>query len=251
MEVDLSGKRALVTGASTGIGAATAVKMGNCGAHVGVNYFASKDQARAVVKRIADAGGWAKAYRADVTKPEQVERLFAEFVKDTGGLDILVANVGGLVVRSPIADLSVEDWHRTMDLNATSCFLCCREALRIFRKTKSGVIVTVSSVAARMGGGGNSVHYAASKGAVSTLSIGLAKEVAPDGVRVVCVAPGVVETPFHEKFTEPERMPKLLARIPLGRAGRPEEIADVITFAASDDSGFTAGSVLEIAGGGL
>ncbi len=188
---------------------------------------------------------------ADVTDAAQVQRLFADFARDAGGLDILVANTGGLVKRSAIADLSVEDWHKTIDLNATSCFLCCQQAARLMRPKKRGVIVTVSSIAARMGGGGNAVHYAASKGAVSTLSLGLARELAPDGIRVVCVAPGVVQTPFHDKFTEPARMPQLLARIPLGRAGTPEEIADMIAFVASDDSGFTSGVVLEVNGGGL
>jgi 3-oxoacyl-[acyl-carrier protein] reductase len=251
MQVDLSGRKALITGASTGIGAATAVRMAACGARVGVNYCSSESAARAVAKSIADAGGWARPCQADVTDPVQVERLFADFVSQAGGLDILVANAGALVRRSPIAELSLEDWRRTMDVNATSCFLCCQQAVRIFRRQRRGVIVTVSSVAARMGGGGNSVHYAAAKGAVSTFSIGLAKEVAGDGIRVVCVAPGVVQTPFHEKFTEPERWPKLLARIPLGRPGRPEEIAEMITFLASDDAAFTAGVVIEVNGGGL
>ncbi len=249
MQVDLSGKRALITGASTGIGAATAIKMAQCGAKVGVNYFSSKDQADAVVEKIIGAGGWAKAYRADVTKPQEVESLFERFLADAGGLEILVANTGGLVLRSPIAELSIGDWHRTLELNLTSCFLCCRQALRSFGQGKGGVIVTVSSIAARTGGGGHAVHYAATKGAVSTFSIGLAKEVGPAGVRVACVAPGVIATPFHEKFTEPQRMGRLVGQIPLGRAGQPEEIADMIAFVASEDSGFTTGTVLEISGG--
>lgn len=251
MQVDLKGKKALITGASTGIGAATAVRMAACGAQVGVNYLSSEDAARDVVRRIEQAGGSAKAYRADCSREEEVERLFAEFVADAGDLDILVANAGALVERSPIAQQSLESWHRIFDVNITSCFLCCREALRVFLPKKSAVIVTLSSVAARMGGGGGSVAYAATKGAVSTFTIGLAREVARQGVRVVGVAPGVVETPFHEKFTNKERYATFMERIPVGRAGRPEELADMIAFLASDDSGFTCGTVVEVDGGGL
>ncbi len=244
--MELSGKIALVTGASSGIGYATALLLAERGATVAVHYHATRDGAERAVAAIAAGGGRAFAVQADVSGKAQVDRMFAEVLGREGRLDILINNAGDLVERRPIAEMSEELWDRVIDLNLKGVFLCCQAALANMLPRREGVIVNVSSIAGRHGGGPGAVAYAASKGAVITLSKGLAREVAAGGV-----APGVIATRFHQRHSSPEVFERFLATIPLARAGTAEEVAEVIAFLASPRSSYLLGETIEINGGQL
>ncbi len=249
--MELAGKIALVTGASSGIGYATAVLLAERGAAVGVHYNATQEGAERAVAAITEKGGRAFAVRADVSVRADVDRMFAELLDREGRLDILVNNAGDLVERCPIAEMSDELWERVMALNLKGVFLCSRAALSSMLPRREGVIVNVSSIAGRHGGGPGAVAYATSKGAVLTFSKGLAREAAPSGVRVNCVAPGVIATRFHQRHSTPELLSRFLATIPLARAGTAEEVAEVIAFLASPRSSYLIGETIEINGGQL
>jgi 3-oxoacyl-[acyl-carrier protein] reductase len=252
MQLDLGGSIALVTGAGSGIGAASAKGLGAAGAHVFVHYNRNEAGAEAVRAAVVEAGGSAELLRADLTDVAAAGGLVESVLAAAGRLDVLVNNAGDLVRRSLVADLSDEDFHRIVDLNFTSIFAMCRAAAPVMQRQGAGSIVNLTSVAARNGGGGGSVVYAASKGAVSTFTRGLAKELAGDGVRVNAVAPGVITTPFHERHTEDSLMQTLVNTVPMGRAGTPEECVGAVLFLASDAmSGYVTGQVLEVNGGQL
>jgi 3-oxoacyl-[acyl-carrier protein] reductase len=251
MKMELAGKVALVTGASSGIGYATALLLGERGARVAVHYHATAEGAERAVGAITTRGGQAFTLRANVAVKREVDAMFEQLIAREGRIDILVNNAGDLVERAPIVEMSEDLWNRVMALNASGVFFCCQAALRQMLPRREGVIVNVSSVAARFGGGPGAVAYAAAKGAVLTFSKGLAREVAASGVRVNSVAPGVILTPFHQRHSTPELISRFVSGIPLGRTGTAEEVAEVIAFLASPRSSYLVGETIEVNGGQL
>jgi 3-oxoacyl-[acyl-carrier protein] reductase len=249
--LDLNGKVALVTGASSGIGCATAVALAECGAHVAVNFHRNESGAEETRARIVNAGGRATVIQADVTRPVEVRALVARTIEELGPPDILVNNAGSLVERLKILELTEERWDEVIDLNLKSAFLCSQAVAASMMERKTGAIVNVSSVAGRNGGALGSIHYSTAKGGLITMTKGFAKELAPYGVRVNAVSPGVIDTPYHERFSTPEAMKAYVGGIPLGRVGTPAEVASVIVFLASDAASYLCGETVEINGGML
>ena len=249
--LDLRGKVALVTGASSGIGRATAVALAECGAAVAVNFHRNESGAEATRAEVANAGGRAVVIQADVTRASDVSALVGRVVEELGPVDILVNNAGSLVERLKILELTEERWDEVIDLNLKSAFLCSQAVAASMMERKTGAIVNVSSIAGRNGGALGSIHYSTAKGGLITLTKGFAKELAPYGVRVNAVSPGVIDTPYHERFSTPEAMKAYVGGIPAGRVGAPEEVASVITFLASDAASYLCGETIEINGGML
>src|SRR5947207_1370198 len=243
--MNLTGKVALVTGASSGIGHATAKVLAECGASVSINYHRNEAGAEDARKQIVDAGGKAIALQADVTRSADVKELVQSTVMELGPIDILVNNAGSLVERLKILELTEERWDEVIDLNLKSAFLCSKAVAGSMMERKTGAIVNVSSIAGRNGGALGSIHYSAAKGGLITFTKGLAKELAPFGVRVNAIAPGVIDTPYHEQFSSPETMKTFAGMIPFGRIGRPAEVASVICFLASDAASYLAGETIE------
>lgn len=250
MEIRLDGKAMLITGASTGLGRAAAIEAATSGAFVGVHYRQSEEAARQTVDAITAAGGQACLVQGDVTCRADVDGVFDEFLGASNGrLDVLVNNAGALVRRTSIAELDDESWNEVIAVNMTSTFLCSQRAIPIMKSQGGGAIINISSIAAMIGGAGGSVHYAAAKGGVNALTIGLAKELAPFNIRVTAIMPGVIPTPFHDKFSSPELLEKWRKAIPLRRLGRPEDIAAAVVYLASDRAQFITNSTLKISGG--
>jgi 3-oxoacyl-[acyl-carrier protein] reductase len=245
----LKGKVALITGASSGIGHATALAMAREGARVGVNYLKNQKGAEDAAETIRKAGGEALVIRADVTQNDQVQAMVAAVRKQWGRIDILVNNAGDLITRRTLVDMTEEYWDQIMDLNLKSAFLCIKAVWEEMATRKSGWIINLSSIAARNGGGMGAAAYSAAKGGLLTYTKGLAKELAPHGVLVNAVAPGIIATPYHERYSPPELMAKFVATIPLARAGTPEEVAEVIVFLASPAARYLVGETVEINGG--
>ena len=246
---DLNGKVALVTGASSGIGRGTAQALARNGARVAINFHRNSDGAEAARKEITDSGGSAIVVQADVTRASEVQSLVEQTVAEFGPIDILVNNAGSLVERLKILELTEERWDEVIDLNLKSAFLCSQAVAGSMMERKTGAIVNVSSIAGRNGGALGSIHYSAAKGGLITFTKGLAKELAPFGVRVNAVSPGVVDTPYHEQFSSPEMMKNYADMIPLGRVGKPAEVGEVICFLASSASSYLVGETIEINGG--
>jgi NAD(P)-dependent dehydrogenase (short-subunit alcohol dehydrogenase family) len=246
---DLKGKVALVTGASSGIGRAAAEALGSNGARVAINFHRNEAGAAAARAQIVNGGGSAFVVQADVTRSGDVQSLVEQTVNEFGSIDILVNNAGSLVERLKILDLTEERWDEVIDLNLKSAFLCSQAVAGSMMQRKTGTIINVSSIAGRNGGALGSIHYSAAKGGLITFTKGLAKELAPFGVRVNAVSPGVIDTPFHEQFSSPEMMKTYTSMIPLGRVGIPAEVGGVICFLASDAASFLAGETIEINGG--
>jgi 3-oxoacyl-[acyl-carrier protein] reductase len=249
---DLRGKAVLVTGASTGIGAAVAQAFGGCGAKVAVHYNRSAADADGVAQAVRAAGGTAVTLRADLADPRNAGKLVADAAAALGGLDVLINNAGHVLGRTPIAETSDERFHAIMDLNFTSLFIACRAAIPLMRAGGGGAIVNTSSVAARIGGGPGAAIYGAAKAAVSNFSRGLAKELVGDRIRVNVVAPGVIETPLHVALTPPDAWVRFINVVPMARAGTAEECAGAYLYLASERlSSYVTGQVIEVNGGQL
>jgi 3-oxoacyl-[acyl-carrier protein] reductase len=249
--MDLTGKVALITGASSGIGAATAAVFADLGAKVAIGYHNNQRGAEQVRDSIAGAGGQALAIQADVRQAAGIRALVRGTTERFGPIDILVNNAGSLVERMKVLEITEEKWDNIMNLNLKSAMLCSQAVAPSMVERKRGVIVNVVSIAGRNGGGPGAGAYAAAKGGLITYTKSLAKEMAPFGVRVNAISPGVIDTPFHEVFSTPEMIKNFVAGIPMGRTGKSIECATVIAFLASEASSFVAGETLEVNGGQL
>ncbi len=242
----------IVTGASRGLGAATARLAAQRGYDVCVNYLGNGEGAQAVVRDVEAAGRRAIAVQADVSKEDQVERLFETVDKELGTVTALVNNAGLTGPSSRLDEVEVETLKRALDVNVLAVMLCARAAIRRMSSKhggKGGGIVNISSVAASMGSPGDYVWYAATKGAIDSLTIGLANEVAREGIRVNAVAPGVVATDIHVAGNDPDRPARIGPTIPMGRCGEPEEIAEPILWLLSDAASYAIGAILRVGGG--
>lgn len=243
----LAGKTAIVTGAGRDIGRAVAIKLASEGANVAINYFSSSKGADETVAAIKEAGGSAIALQGDLNKKADVDALVAKTVETFGSVDVLVNNAGGLIARKTIAEMPVEHWEAVMSLNVTSIFLMTQACLA---KMKSGVIVNLASQAGRDGGGPGAVAYATAKGAVMTMTRGLAKELGPD-IRVNAVCPGMIDTDFHNIHTPDAGRRGFEANAPLKRQGHVDDAANLVLFLACDDSAFITGTNVDLNGGML
>lgn len=242
----------LVTGASRGIGAAVARLAAERGYAVCVNYRANRAAAEAVVACIASAGARAVAIGADVAREADVLRLFSECEAALGPLAALVNNAGILERHMRVEEMSVERVERVLATNVVGTFLCAREAVRRMstrRGGRGGAIVNVSSVAATLGSANEYVDYAASKGAIDSFTLGLAREVAEDGIRVNAVRPGVIHTEIHASGGEPGRVERVKAAVPMKRGGAPDEVARAILWLLSEESTYCTGAILDVSGG--
>jgi NAD(P)-dependent dehydrogenase (short-subunit alcohol dehydrogenase family) len=245
-------KTILITGASRGIGRAAALLAGRRGWSVGVNYVHDEESANGVVRDIERAGGKAVALHGDVAFEADVVALFEGATRALGPLDGVVVNAGVVAPAARIADMSAERMKRIFDVNVLGAFVCAREAARRLSRSlggKGGSIVLVSSAASRLGGAGQYVDYAGSKGAIDTLTLGLSKELGPEGVRVNAVRPGIIETDIHASGGEPDRARRLGPSAPLGRAGTADEIGEAILWLLSDAASYATGAILDVAGG--
>ena len=245
-------KVVLVTGGSRGIGAATALLAAQQGYAVAVNYTANSLAADEVVRQIRAGGGQAVAVKADVADEAQVLGMFAKIDAKLGRLSALVNNAGVVDVTARVEDMSVARWRRMFDINVIGTMLCAREAVRRMSHRhggEGGTIVNVSSAAARLGSPGQYVDYAAAKGAVDAFTIGLAKEVAAEGIRVNAVRPGLIETDIHASGGLPDRVRDLAHQVPMQRGGSAEEVAQAIVWLLSDAASYTTMSLLDVSGG--
>jgi len=255
MLISLKGQVALVTGGSSGLGAASAKGLADAGAAVVINYNSQQEPAEKLAQQIRDAGGQAIAVGADVSKEEDVEKLFAKTLEAFGHLDILLAN-SGLQKDAAIADLTLADWNKVIEVNLTGQFLCVRAALRQFAKQEIrpeisralGKVIHMSSVHQLIPWAGH-VNYAASKGGIDLLMRSIAQEVGEQRIRVNSIAPGAIRTAINTKATEGDAEKKLLELIPYGRVGEAEDVSNAVVWLASDASDYVHGTTLFIDGG--
>ncbi|MBT8099129.1 MAG: SDR family oxidoreductase [Gammaproteobacteria bacterium] len=248
----MSTRVAIVTGGGRGIGAATAMQLARNGYSIAVNFVSNEQAALQIVTDIEALDGTALAVQADVADESDVIRLFATVDAQLGPVTALVNNAGIVLPQTRVDTMDGVRIDRILHTNVTSCFLCCREAVRRMSKNRGGSggsIVNVSSVASRTGSPGEYVDYAASKGAIDTLTRGLSLEVADEGIRVNCVRPGFIYTEMHADGGEPDRVDRLASGIPMRRGGTPEEVANAICWLLSDEAAYVSGSFIDVAGG--
>ncbi|WP_312380933.1 SDR family oxidoreductase [Stutzerimonas balearica] len=242
----------LITGASRGIGAATAQLAARRGYAVCLNYRQRADAAEQLAQRIRQSGGRAITVAADVADEKQVAALFAAIDREFGRLDVLVNNAGMLERQMRLEEMDAGRLQRVFATNVLGSFLCAREAIKRMSTAhggRGGAIVNLSSVAARLGAPNEYIDYAAAKAAIDAMTIGLAKEVAAEGIRVNAVRPGVVYTEIHASGGEPDRVERVRASVPMARGGQPEEIAEAVLWLASDQASYSSGALLDVAGG--
>lgn len=239
----------IVTGGSRGIGAATCARLAADGHDLVIGYRHAAEAAEKVAGRVRDAGSRCVAVQLDTGIEADVERLFDTAAAELGPITGLVNNAGVTGPLGRLVDARTDDLRRVVDVNVIGYLLCARRAARDLANSGGGAIVNISSAAATIGSPGEYVHYAGAKAAVEAITLGLAKELATDGIRVNAVAPGVVWTEIHRDMGDPERPAKAASRIPLGRAGAPEEIAAAVAWLLSPDASYTTGAVLRVAGG--
>lgn len=249
MKIELHDRRVLVTGASSGLGRAMALTFAACGAQVAINYRGNEQEAEALVERIRADGGTAIALQADVSDPVAVATMFDQLDAAWGGIDVLVNNAG---IDGPHAlawEGQEADWKEVVDINLHGAYLCARQALQRMVGQHSGVVLNTTSVHERIPWGGYSA-YAASKAGLSMMARTMALEAAPQGVRVLCIAPGAIQTPINEAvWSDPQGCEDLLSKIPLGRLGQPEDVANVAVFLASDLASYMTGTTIYVDGG--
>jgi 3-oxoacyl-[acyl-carrier protein] reductase len=245
---DLSGKTALITGAGVGIGRATALALAEAGAFVGIHYRSSEAGATSVLEAIRALGSDGIFLQADLTHEDQANSVVDRLIARSGRLDILVNNAGDLIRRARIEECTLEDWHRTMDVNMTSAFLVTKRAIPHLRASGSGRIVNILSLSMQSGGANGAGAYAAAKGALAVFTRTLARELAPE-VRTNSICPGVIETGHHAVHTKPERMAEYRRETPLGRNGAADEVAMAVLYLASDAGAFTNGALIDVNGG--
>lgn len=248
---DLKNRVALITGASSGIGSATAILLAASGARVAINFQRNEQGAAETLAAIEKASGEALVVRADVSEAQECGKLIEAVQRRFDSIDILVNNAGSLIQRLRLLELSEQAWNDVQNVNLKSAFLCTQEVVPGMLRKRQGVIVNIVSIAGRNGGGVGAGHYAAAKAGLMAFSKNVAREFASQGIRVNCVSPGFIDTPFHEQFSTPEIRKTLSASIPMGRAGTPEEVASVIAFLCSDASSYVCGETIEVNGGQL
>ncbi|MFD9261823.1 SDR family oxidoreductase [Streptomyces sp. NPDC059538] len=239
----------VVTGGSRGIGAATCLRLAADGHDLALGYTRDEAAAEAVAAQVRAAGARCVTVRGDISQECAVERLFDIAGAELGRVTGLVNNAGVTGPLGRLADARTEDLRRVLEVNLLGYLLCCRRAARDMTEGGGGAIVNVSSAAATLGSPGEYVHYAATKAATDALTVGLAKELGPDGIRVNAVAPGTIETDMHAAMGDPDRPARLAASIPLGRPGLPQEISGAIAWLLSADASYTTGTVLRVSGG--
>jgi len=242
----------LITGASRGIGAATARLAAARGFDVAINYQKDREAAQAVAQSVRDLDRKALVIRADVAEEAQILEMFETIDRQLGTLNALVNNAGILEPQCRVEDMTGERLQRVFAVNIHAVLLCCREAIRRMSTTRGGLggaIVNVSSMAARLGSPNEYVDYAASKGAVDSLTIGLSKELARDGIRVNAVRPGIIATDIHASGGEPDRIARIAPSVPLQRGGSPWEVAEAILWLLSDQASYSTGTFIDVSGG--
>ncbi|MET3433398.1 3-oxoacyl-[acyl-carrier protein] reductase [Herbaspirillum seropedicae] len=248
--LDLAGKVVFISGASTGIGAAAARAFAARGSHVVVHYNSSEKEAEAVAAEVRAAGSKAITIGADVRDTSAINAAVAKAVAQMGRIDVLINNAGALVKRAPLETVTDELFDDIININARSVVAFTRAVIPVMRAQGGGNVINVTSVAARHGGGPGALIYAASKGFVSTLTRGMAKELLADKIRVNAVAPGVIMTPFQERFTTPEQLEGFRKTIPMGRIGEPDECSGAFLYLASEQmSGYVTGQIIDVNGG--
>jgi len=249
--MDLTGKVALITGASSGIGAATAEVFADLGAKVAIGYHRNQKGAEEVRDRIGASGGDLLSIQADVSELEGIQALIGGTTDRFGRIDILVNNAGSLVERIKLLEITPAKWDYVLNLNLKSAMLCAQAVAPGMMERRSGAIVNIVSIAGRNGGGPGAGAYSAAKGGLIAYTKSLAKELAPFGIRVNAVSPGVIDTPFHEVFSTPEMIRNIVAGIPMGRTGKSIECATVIAFLVSNAASYLVGETIEVNGGQL
>lgn len=245
-------KTVIITGASRGIGAATAIKAAMEGYAVAVNYHQNESGAENITQQIVNLGGIARSFRADISDEESVIAMFRDIIHHFGVVDVLVNNAGTLESQMQFKSMSTDRIRRVFNTNVFGQMICAREAVKHMSVTnggRGGSIVNVSSIAARTGSPNEYVDYATSKGAIDTFTIGLAKEVADEGIRVNAVRPAFIHTDIHASGGDPGRIDRLKSSIPLKRGGTAEEVAEAIMWLASDKSSYCTGAFIDITGG--
>ena len=242
-------KNILITGASQGIGKATAIEAGKANMFVGINYNQNSNAADECLEEVKAAGGDGIILQCDVADSKAVKTMFSKFLEKTGSIDAVFNNAGITGPISPIQDLDPAELKVLIDTNVSGAFFVAQESARAMITQKYGAIVNMSSIAADIGGGGEFVHYAMSKGAIHSLTYGMAKELGKYGIRVNAVAPGLIDTEIHAKAGDASRVDRLMPSVPLGRVGGADEVAKTVMWLLSEDSSYISGSIVPVTGG--